>query len=313
MAHRFVFVMDPLAGIDVAGDSTFAMMLESQARGHQLLFAEPRDLEMDGARPRARVRPVTLRDDPDDPFEVGAPERLDLEDAAAVFMRKDPPIDYDYVVATYVLDAVDRDKVVLINDPQALRDCNEKLYALRWSHLMPPTIVSAHVERIREFVSEVGHAVVKPLNAAGGSGVMLAQAGDKNLRAIVDLLTSGGRRPLMAQAYLEAVTEGDRRVLLVGGKPIGVINRRPGADDLRSNMHVGGTAEPAQLTDRDREICADLEPDLVSRGLAFVGIDVIGGHLTEINVTSPTGFQELNRFDGVNAQATLIDWVEARL
>jgi glutathione synthase len=227
-------------------------------------------------------------------------------------MRKDPPFDADYLLATWILDRVDRKRVVMINDPQGIRDFNEKLAALRWPDLMAPSMIAADRLLLRAFLDEHGQAVVKPLLNAGGAGVILLEKGHRNVGSVLDLLTIEGTRMIEIQAYIPAVTEGDKRVILLDGDPLGAINRRPRKDDIRANMHVGGTAEASKLTDRDRAICAALKPELSKRGLIFVGIDVIGGLLTEVNVTSPTGLQEIDRFNNANLEGQIIDWVERR-
>jgi glutathione synthase len=310
MSHRFVFVMDPVERIDVRGDSTYVLMLEAERRGHRPYYAQPSGLEIEAGRAFCWARPIAISEGQSPWYVLGEEERLELDTVQAVFMRKDPPIDMEYIASTYVLDLVDRDRVVMVNDPQSLRDCNEKLFALRFPELVPPSWVTRRPKRAKALLAELGKAVVKPLNGAGGAGVMLLEHGGKNVNAILDMLTQEGRAAIEVQAYLPKVSSGDRRVLLVGGVPIGVINRRPAADDLRSNMHVGGTAEPARLDEHDLRICAAIGPELVRRGLPFVGIDVIDGRLTEINVTSPTGFQELARFTGIHGERLLLDWVE---
>lgn len=312
MAHRYVFIMDPLERIDIQGDSTFVLMLEAQRRGHELLYAQPKDLHQRGGDPWIVAERVQMRREKGNHFTLGEAVELCLNDVDAVFMRKDPPFDVDYLVATYLLDRVDRSRVVLVNDPQGLRDFNEKLAALRWPHLMPPTLISADRPAIRRFIAEHGRAVVKPLMNAGGTGIVLLEHGDRNTGSVLDLLSAEGRRHIMAQGFIEAVQEGDKRVVLLDGEPIGAVNRRPQKDDIRANMHVGGVAEPATLTERDRAIAAELGPELSRRGLVFVGIDVIGGYLTEVNVTSPTGLQEIDRFDGACLEGQIIDWVERR-
>lgn len=313
MARPWVFVMDPLERININTDSTFVMMLEAQRRGHPIYFAEPGALEQRGKDVWIEAHQVEVRRKLGDAFTLQPAEVFDLNDAAAVFMRKDPPFDIEYVTSCWMLDRIDRDKVVLINDPRSILLNNEKLFALNFPALIPETIVSRRPARIRRFIEERGDVVVKPLTGAGGAGVVRLVKGDKNTKSILDLLTVEGRLSVEAQVYLPDVVEGDRRVLLLDGDPIGVINRRPKSDDLRSNMHAGGVAEKAELTPRDQEICAAIGPELKRLGLVFVGIDIIGGKLTEINVTSPTGIQEINRFDGSCLEASLIDWVEARL
>ncbi len=312
MSLRFVFVMDPLDRIDISGDSTFVLMLEAQHRGYECYYAHQTDLELRGEVPWAVARSVEVRRVVGDHFTLGEPVELRLDDVDAVFLRTDPPIGMPYIVSTYVLDRVNRDRVVMVNDPRSVRDCNEKLYTLEWADLMPPTVVASNQAQIRAHIDAMGDAVVKPLLGAGGAGIVRLKKGDKNTRSIIDLLTKEGTEAIMVQAYLPSVTEGDKRIILIDGVAVGVTNRRPSGDDLRSNMHVGGVAEAAQLTDRDKEICDAMAPDLVRRGLIFVGIDVIGGHLTEVNVTSPTGLQEINRFDGVSLEADLIDCVEKK-
>lgn len=309
-SRGYLFVMDPLARINIQGDSTFVMMLEAQTRGHRVLFCEPFDLELYQGRPYARVFPATVRRTLGDHFTLGAPERVCLDDLDAVFMRKDPPVDVEFIMACQILDRTDRSQVVMINDPRSLTFSNEKLYAQTFADLGPETLMARRPERIREFVKEKGDVVVKPLDGAGGAGVVRLQRGDKNTNSIIELLTREGRAFIAAQVYIPNVVEGDRRVLFIDGVARGAINRRPSGEDLRSNMHVGGTAEQSGLTARDHAIAARIGPSLRERGLVFVGIDVIDGLLTEINVTSPTGLQELARFDGLHLEAELIDWVE---
>jgi len=308
----YLFVMDPIARINIRGDSTFVMMLEAQSRGHKVLHCEIADLELHMGRPYARAWPTEVRRTEGDHFSIGPGERVALDSLDAVFMRKDPPVDIEFLMACQLLDRTDRKKVVMVNDPRSLTFSNEKLFAQQFADLGPETLVSKRIERLKEFVDQHGDVVVKPLDGAGGSGVVRLVRGDKNTRSILDLLTREGRITITAQTYIPNVTQGDRRVLLIDGVARGVINRRPSPDDLRSNMHVGGTAEPSALTPRDHEIASRIGPTLRALGMPFVGIDVIDGQLTEINVTSPTGLQELARFDGLHLEKELIDWVEAR-
>jgi glutathione synthase len=307
-----LFVMDPIARINVQGDSTFVMMLEAQQRGHAVWYAELSDLELDKGRPFARARRAEVRREPGNHASLGPVERVCLDDLHAVFMRKDPPVDVEFLMACQLLDRTDRTKVVMINDPRSLTFSNEKLYAQSFADLGPDTLIARDPERIRAYVAEQKDVVVKPLDGAGGAGVVRLVHGDKNTRSIIELLTREGRVYIAAQAYLPNVVEGDRRVLLIDGVARGVINRRPSKDDLRSNMHVGGKAEPSELTARDHQIAARIGPSLKERGLVFVGIDVIDGSLTEINVTSPTGLQELARFTGLHLEKELIDYVEKK-
>lgn len=312
MAFTSLFLMDPIDRIDLDGDSTFVLMLECQARGHRLLYAHPRALAQRGARVQATVQPIELRRQQGDHFTVGAPETVWLDELDAVFMRKDPPFDEHFLVYTWLLDRVDTARTVMINDPRGLRDFNEKLAALRWPELMPPTLISATRSQIRGFIEEHGDVVVKPLLNAGGTGIIKLAPGDRNIGSVLDLLTREGTAMIEAQKYIPAVTAGDKRIIMLDGKPIGAVNRVPAADDIRANMHVGGRAERIGLDPRDQEICDALGPELSRRGLVFAGIDVIGGFLTEVNVTSPTGLQEIDRFDGVKLEAQIIDWVEQR-
>ena len=310
MSHRFVFIMDPIQRIDIQGDSSFALMLEAQSRGDEVWYGLMKDLELLGNVPYANLTQIRVQQIEGDHFEVIGKERICLDEVTAIFMRKDPPIDAEYFASTFVLDFVSRDKVVMVNDPRSLRDCNEKIFAMRWPELMPPTMVARSIDRIKSFIQKHQDVVVKPLNTSGGAGVVRLSHGDKNTGSILEMLTQLETNAIVAQAFLSKVTDGDRRVLLIGGEPIGVINRRPSDDDLRSNMHVGGVAEAAGLTPRDLEICQALRSELVRLNLPFVGIDIIDGHLTEINVTSPTGFQELKRFSNIDGAALLLDWIE---
>lgn len=304
--------MDPIERIDIEADSTFVLMLEAGARGRPMLYAHPEKLRQHGAEPRIQATEITVRPEKGHHFALGETRDLALADCDAVFMRKDPPFDTAFLTYTYLLDRVDRSKTVMVNEPQALRDFNEKLAALRWPDLMPPTMIAADRGALRRFIEEHGEVVVKPLDGAGGAGIVHLRTGDKNIGSILDMLTLEGRRHIEAQAFLRDVVKGDKRVILLDGEPIGAVNRVPARDDIRANMHVGGRAEQSPLTDRDREIAAALAPELVRRGLIFVGIDVIGGFLTEVNVTSPTGLQEANRFDGVKLEAQIIDKVEEK-
>ncbi len=313
MGMTFVFLMDPIASIDIDGDSTFVLMLAAQDRGHRVLYAHPRQLELRAGDPWVvGARPITLRRKQGDFFELGSAADVRLSETDAVFMRKDPPFDIEFLMYTYILDRVDRARTVLVNDPQALRDYNEKLAALFWPQLMPPTLITADRAQARAFIASHGKAVIKPLNGAGGAGVMLMTPEDRNLGSALDILTNEGRQLIEVQGFVAAVDAGDKRVILLDGEPVGAVNRVPTGGDIRANMHVGGRAERAELSDRDREIAAALKPELVRRGLIFVGIDVIGGFLTEVNVTSPTGLQEVDRFDGVSLENQIVERVEEK-
>jgi glutathione synthase len=258
------------------------------------------------------VRPVTVSDEPPY-YNLGEAFDVRLAETEAVFIRKDPPFDRAYSYATLLLEQV-RDRTLVVNDPRGIRDANEKLYALHFARFTPRTLVTADRDRIHAFVDEVGgKGVIKPLDGAGGAGVLLLDRTDKNRRAIADLLTADGRKLVMVQEYLPAVREGDKRILLLDGEPLGAINRVPRADDLRSNIHVGGVVEPTLVTAQERAVIAALAPKLREDGLFFVGLDMIGGKLTEVNVTSPTGIQELSRHLGRDVATDVIAWVERRV
>lgn len=308
---RFVYVMDPMDRVLPDKDTTFAFQRAAQSRGHVALHCEPKDLYVAGGDVHARVREVTVSDRAPY-FELGPHEDARLADVQAVFIRKDPPFDGDYLYATLLLERA-RGRTLIVNDPRGLRDANEKLYLVHFARHTPRILVAADRQRIYDFVDEVGGAaVIKPLFGAGGAGVMRLSRGDLNLRSIVDTLTSEGQKLIMVQEYLPAVTSGDKRILLLDGEPLGAINRIARADDLRSNIHVGGRVEPCEITPEERAIISDITPKLLADGLFFVGLDVIGGKLTEVNVTSPTGIQELSRHRGHDVADKVIAWAERR-
>jgi glutathione synthase len=306
---RFVYVMDPMDRVLPDKDTTFAFLRAAQGRGHESLHCETRDLYVRGGDIYARVRKLTVSDAPPH-ATFGQHAEVRLADAQAVFIRTDPPFDNRYLVATLLLERV-RGRTVLINDPRGLREANEKLYTLNFARWMPKTIVTSHEDQVFAFVKEIGGTgVIKPLDLAGGAGVMLLRSDDKNARSIIQLLTEEGRRLVMVQEYLPAVVTGDKRVLLLGGEILGAINRVPRSDDLRSNIHVGGSVEACEVTAEERALVADIAPRLLADGLIFVGLDVIGGKLTEVNVTSPTGIQQLSQHQGRDVSADVIQWVE---
>ena len=309
---RVAVQMDPIETINIDGDSTFALMLEAQARGHKLWHYHVRDLALRGGRVTAWARPITLRREYGNHYSFGAEEELDLgRDADVVLMRQDPPFDMGYITATHILEHI-HPKTLVVNDPAQVRNAPEKLFVTHFPDLMPVTMVTADRRRIAAFRAEHGDIIIKPLFGNGGAGVFHLRPDDPNMNALVELFTERSREPLMIQQYLPAVREGDKRIILVDGVAMGGINRVPAAGEARSNMHVGGRAEPTKLTEREMEICARIGPELKARGLIFVGIDVIGGYLTEINVTSPTGLQELARFDGVHLERAIWDAIEAK-
>lgn len=312
---RFAFLMDPIEHVLVDKDTTFALMLEAQRRGHEVFTVGGADLQatsngLSALAHRTRV----LRAAAPAHFERGAPaERVDVASLDAVFIRSDPPFDAQYLYNTLLLERV-RGKTLVVNDPRGIRDANEKLYAMHFPEVTPRTIVTAREDDVRAFLEELGGpGVMKPLDGAGGRGIMVVDLKDKNFRSIVETLTNEGRRFAMVQEFLPAVREGDKRVLLLDGEPLGAILRVPRADESRSNIHVGGRVEPTELDANDRAIIAAVGDRLRRDGLYFVGLDVIGGRLTEVNVTSPTGIQELSRFTGSEPEAKVIAWVEARV
>lgn len=312
MSLRVAVQMDPIESVNINGDSTFALMLEAQARGHALWHYHVRHLSMHGGRVLCHAQPVTVRREAGNHFTLGETVELDLErDADVVLMRQDPPFDMAYITATHILQHI-HPRTLVVNDPEHVRNAPEKLFVLRFPELMPETLVSSDVREIRKFRERHGDIVVKPLFGNGGAGVFHLRPDDPNLNSLLEMFTEKSREPLMVQQYLPAVREGDKRIILVDGVAMGAINRVPAAGEARSNMHVGGTPMPTKLTAREEEICRAIGPELKARGLVFVGIDVIGGHLTEINVTSPTGLQELARFDGVHLERAIWDVIEAK-
>jgi glutathione synthase len=310
---RFVFVMDPMDRLSDDKDTTVAFQRAAQKRGHKSLHCELKDLWISEGDVHALVRDLVFEPTAAGGwYKLGAPYDVRLADTEAVFIRKDPPFDSQYLYATLLLERL-RGRTIVMNDPRGLRDANEKLYALHFSRHMPKTMVASDRDRLLAFVDSVGGTgVIKPLDGAGGSGVMLLARADKNARAIIETLTHEGRIAAMVQEYLPSVTKGDKRVLLLDGDVLGGINRVPRADDLRSNIHVGGTVEPIEVTAEERAIITDIAPRLRADGLIFVGLDFIGGKLTEVNVTSPTGIQELSRHLARDVAEDVIAWVEKR-
>jgi len=311
---RIAFLMDPIARVLVDKDTTFALMLEAQARGHEVYSLAPSDLYACDGTIYARVQRARVqREAPPAHATLDAHERVDLRSLHALFIRTDPPFNDQYLYVTQLLERVRHDLVVL-NDPRGLRDANEKLYALHFPEVTPQTIVTSREDDIREFLRQVGTiGVIKPLDGAGGRGIMVLDPADRNFRSIIETTTDAGRRFCMVQEYLPAVRKGDKRILLLEGEPLGAILRVPREDEVRSNIHVGGSVVASELDDDDRRIIACVAPRLREDGLYFVGLDVIGGRLTEVNVTSPTGIQELSRFTGSNPEGKVLDWIERRV
>lgn len=307
---RLLFVMDRVETILVDADTSFALMLEAEARGHRVDHCLITELYAVNGHARARVRRANSTRAAIAPVTLGAAEEAGLDEFDVVFVRKDPPFDANYLWATQVLELA-RNDTFIVNDPRGLRDANEKLYACHFPSVMPKTLVSSDKAQIAAFVQEVGGAgVIKPLDGAGGEGVMALTVGDSNFNAIIEAATRTGSRMAMVQEFLPEVRQGDKRILLLDGEPLGAILRVPKSDELRSNIHVGGSVVAAELDDADRAIVAALAPRLRADGLWFVGLDVIGGRLTEVNVTSPTGIQQMSRLSGQNLSARVISWLE---
>jgi glutathione synthase len=312
MALRVAIQMDPIELADPDLDTTVLMALSAQARGHRLWVYGPDRLALEDGRVTARAYPVQVRATRGDHYTLGEGVTLDLaQDIDVVLMRQDPPFDMAYITATHILEHV-HPKTLVVNDPVEVRNAPEKLFVTRFEGLQPPTLVSRDPVAIADFRARHPDMILKPLYGGGGSGVARLKPGDGNLDSLLELHFALGREPVMCQAFLPAVSKGDKRILLVDGEPVGAVNRVPAEGAVRSNLHVGGRAEAVELTARDREVCAIIGPELKARGLIFVGIDMIGDWLTEINVTSPTGAQQLKRFTGVDATEAMWDAVEAR-
>jgi len=303
--------MDPMDSININADSTFVLALEAQRRGHALFHYLPTDLALKNGRVMAWIRPLQVRRELGNHFTLDEPQLVDLATMDVVLMRQDPPFDMAYITATHLLEHI-HPATLVVNDPVHVRNAPEKLLVTHFPGLMPPTLITTDRRQIMEFRKEFKDLVIKPLFGNGGAGVFHVKPDDENLNSLLEMFTQLYREPVMVQQYLPAVRQGDKRIILVDGKPAGAVNRVPQAGEARSNLHVGGTAMKAELTARDREICDAIGPTLRARGLVFVGIDVIGTYLTEINVTSPTGIQEINRFDDVRVEAQIWDAIELR-
>ncbi|WP_058835479.1 glutathione synthase [Luteimonas abyssi] len=314
MSYEVVVVMDPIGSIKIAKDSTFAMLLEAQRRGLKLWYVIPGGLSVDGeGRAQARLAPVAVRDDPDDWYTLGPETRRALGGGDVVLMRRDPPVDADYLHDTQILGLARRAGAQVVNDPQGLRDLNEKLAALEFPQCCPPSLVSREAAALKAFVAEHGEAVVKPLDGMGGRSIFRTRAGDPNLNVILETLTEGNRQLVVAQKYLPEIVDGDKRILLVDGEPVDYcLARIPQGDEFRGNLAVGGRGEGRPLSDRDRWIAAQVGPELRRRGMLFVGLDVIGDWLTEVNVTSPTCIRELDAQFGLNIAGLMFDAIERK-
>ena len=311
MALQVAIQMDPMEAINIAADSTFVLALEAQARGHALFHYLPRDLTLLDGKLTAQARPLKVgREAPH--YELGTARMLDLATVDLVLMRQDPPFDMAYITATHLLEHVGG-RVLVLNDPVGVRNAPEKLFATHFMGLMPPTLITSDPAAIAEFRRLHGDVILKPIFGNGGAGVFHLRPEDDNLNALLEMFTRLYREPVIVQRYLPEIRQGDKRIILVEGEPVGAVLRVPPVGEARANLHVGGTAKKATLSARDREICAAIGPTLREQGLVFVGIDVIGDYLTEINVTSPTGIQEINRLDGARLETAVWDAIDARL
>ncbi|MEX0305869.1 MAG: glutathione synthase [Ruegeria sp.] len=309
---KIAFQMDPIGTVDINADSSFRLAEEAQARGHQLFFYGPDQLAYQEGKVTARGHDITVQRVAGDPAVLGPEKEVHLADFDVVWLRQDPPFDMHYITSTHLLDRL-KGQTLVVNDPFWVRNYPEKLLVLDFPDLTPPTTIARDLQTIKAFKEKHGDIILKPLYGNGGAGVFRLDANDRNLTSLHELFTSFSREPLIAQKFLPDVSNGDKRVILIDGEPVGAINRVPAEGETRSNMHVGGRPEKIGLTERDMEICAAIGPLLKERGQVFVGIDVIGDYLTEINVTSPTGIQELERFDGVNIAEKIWQAIEAKL
>ncbi len=312
MNLKIAFVMDPIGSINIEKDTTFVLMLEAEARRHEVWYLELKDLFVRGGKPFGNATRLSLRREKGNHYTLGETETVELGSFDAVWMRKDPPFNMDYIYSTYILSLIDNGRTKVLNDPKGIRESNEKLYTLYFPEWIPESIVSKDITQLNRFLSDVGgEMVVKPLDGHGGEGVFYVREGDRNANVILESITDFGRRYVLAQKFIERVSEGDKRIILLNGEPLGAVLRvpKPGGE-FRCNFHSGGSPAKSDLTDREMEICRTLAPRLRKDGLYFVGIDVIGGYVTEINTTSPTGVQEINRLNGVRLESEVTDFVE---
>ena len=311
MSLAVAFQMDPLDGINIDADSSFALGLEAQRRGHALFHYLPRDLSFRQGRVVATAREMQLRREAGNHFTLGTPQMLDLATLDIVMMRQDPPFDMAYITATHLLEHV-HPQTLVVNDPVQVRNAPEKIFVTRFEGLMPPTLITSDRRQIAEFRAAHKDIVLKPLYGNGGADVFHIAPEDENLPALLEMFSQRYREPVMVQKYIPEIRKGDKRVILIDGRPAGAMLRIPPPGEARANLHMGGRAEKSALDSRDKEICEAIGPALEERGLVFVGIDVIGGYLTEINVTSPTGIQEIDRFDNVSLESQIWDAIESR-
>ena len=311
MALKVAVQMDHISTVNIAGDTTFALSLEAQKRGHELYHYTPDRLSMRDGVVSARLEKMEVRDIKGDHYTLGEPVRRDLSEMDVVLLRQDPPFDMNYITTTHLLERI-HPKTLVVNDPAWVRNSPEKIFVTEFPDLMPETLITKDPQEVMDFRREFGDIILKPLYGNGGAGVFHLADGDRNLTSLLEMFGQLFKEPFIAQRYLKDVRAGDKRIILIDGQPVGAINRVPSETDARSNMHVGGRAEQSKLTPREREICERIGPSLKERGFILVGIDVIGDYMTEINVTSPTGIREIQRFDGTNIAALFWDAVEAK-
>ncbi len=311
MPLKIAVQMDHVSTVSIAGDTTFALSLEAQRRGHALYHYTPDRLSLTNGKVFARVEEMTVRDEKGDHFSLGEPVRTDLSDMDVVLLRQDPPFDMNYITTTHILERIHPGTLV-VNDPAWVRNSPEKIFVTEFAELMPETLITKDPQEVAAFRREYGDIIVKPLYGNGGAGIFHLHEADRNLASLLEMFSQLFREPFIVQRYLKEVRAGDKRIILIDGEPVGAVNRVPAESESRSNMHVGGRAEKAQLTEREREICAAIGPSLRQRGFILVGIDVIGDYMTEINVTSPTGIREIKRFGGADIAALFWDAVEAK-
>jgi glutathione synthase len=311
---RFAFIMDPIQNVLIDKDTTFVFMLESQARGHEVSYLEMEDLFIERARAMGRTRRIEVRREYRNHFIFHGEAVEPLGQFDAIFMRKDPPFDISYLHATQLLDLAQQEGVFVLNNPAGLRAANEKLYALNFREVIPPTLVTHNSRRLKDFLEELGgEMIIKPIDGHGGSGVFYVHRDDRNVNSLLETATREGREAIIAQQYLPEIRQGDKRLIVLNGAPLGCTLRVPRADEHRGNIHVGGICVKAEVTSRDRDICRVLGPRLRQDGLYFVGLDIIGEYLTEINVTSPTGVQEIDALNNVRLEAQVINFVERKV
>jgi glutathione synthase len=312
MSLTIAIQMDPMDTVDINGDSTFIMALEAQARGHKLYHYLPEDLAFKNGSVSAGVRPLEVRFERNNCFTLGSQEWVNLSTFDVILMRQDPPFDMAYITATHLLEFVHPETLV-VNNPASVRNAPEKIFVGHFPDLMPPTLITTNREQIIQFREEYKDIIIKPLFGNGGAGVFHVTPSDENLNSLLEMFAQIYREPIIVQRYEPAVRNGDKRIILIDGKPVGALNRIPAKGESRSNLHVGGTAKKSALTNREKEICEALGPTLKEQGLIFVGIDVIGDYITEINVTSPTCLQEINHFDSVSLEADIWDCIQSKL